>query len=90
MEGGAVTAPWDFGVLNDLNQIIKHLQNVATFRKFCNGEDYCIVNNMLGLKMAEHWLSCCYLCQMAGIVMNQSECCGMYSVLGICSVVLCQ
>jgi hypothetical protein len=57
---------------------------MATFCKVCNDEDYYIVNNnMLGL-------CCCYLRQMAGIVTKQSECCGMYSVLGICSVVLCQ
>lgn len=59
MQVGAVTAPWDCDILNKLNHTIKHPQNVATFCKFCNDEDYYIVNdNMVGWCMVERLISC--------------------------------
>jgi hypothetical protein len=56
---GAVTAPWNCDILYELNHTTKHPLNVATFRKFCNDEDYYIVNdNMVGWCMVEHFIIC--------------------------------
>lgn len=58
MQVGAVTAPWDCDILGELNHAIKHPQNVAAYRKFCNYEDYYIVNdNMVDVCMVEHLIN---------------------------------
>jgi len=45
MQVGAVTAASDCDILNELNHTMKHMQNMATFHKFCNDEVYYIVND---------------------------------------------